>query len=470
MNEDQFATSEPNLTESERLQSLLSSYRAAKNTPVDVDAALSAMGAQQQFKQEDTVPQEIPMSVGQPAPLDSASASAIQPQVSATKNIELTAQNAAPVDKQYKDDALLAAQKQAREDEGLAMMAKSGSIIGTALAGQGHITPDKNIMELYDQYTKMAGQPVSDLLTQRQQQDEAIKRQMNLAALATEKEKSDPNSQVSQLYRNLAKGYSQATGLNIPLNAAVSASQIEKVLPGIEKYSAMLQSKEMMQDSKKTAAEQKKEIQDNKDMDKISKLLTAEIASGRSAFGVAARNKQAAMGAEALLGGGSIDPDSLDSRQLYELNRVLDRVLSQGQVTASSAAKLTPKTAKMDFAKLSEYLTGVRQGANAGTFVQSAMKTLQREKDIANQQIQATQQQLLGPYKRLKDNPGMQDTLRAAGIDPETAWDYSKKNTTQQNSNTLVTKDALKTYADKHNTTTKEAADFLRRQGYIVNE
>ena len=65
------------------------------------------------------------------------------------------------------------------------------------------------------------------------------------------------------------------------------------------------------------------------DLSKWNNDLIAEKASGRSAYGMAARTAQAIENAEALLSG-EVDPNNLDSRQVYELSKVLDRILSQG--------------------------------------------------------------------------------------------------------------------------------------------
>ena len=60
------------------------------------------------------------------------------------------------------------------------------------------------------------------------------------------------------------------------------------------------------------------------------------------------------------------DFNDLDNRQVVEVARVLDRVLSGGQATISGSEHLTPDSARQWIAKKWEFITSKRQGAGAG--------------------------------------------------------------------------------------------------------
>jgi hypothetical protein len=112
---------------------------------------------------------------------------------------------------------------------------------------------------------------------------------------------------------------------------------------------------------------------------------------------------------------GELDPNNLDNRQVTELAKVLDRILSGGSPTISGTEHLTPDTARMKIAKLLEYSTNERKGAQAGDFVKNIAHTLEREKAQANTQIQAAQKKLLGSYGDLKKkDPEKWDALMKA--------------------------------------------------------
>lgn len=258
-----------------------------------------------------------------------------------------------------------------------------------------------------DEMMKQVGLPVQEF--QMRQQQEA----------------HDPNSGISQGLRS----YMQKLGVNVSEGA--TAAQIQQVLPFVfkdieakqaqaaksqdmaerlkereseAKYrnEALKLQKQQMHDSRDQAREDKMAKTDTDRLDKMSKAITAEVASSRSAFGQAARNFQSIQNAQALLHG-EVDPNELDNRQVYELAKVLDRVLSQSGATIGGTEHLTPDTARGWLAKQMEYYTNKRQGAHAGDFIKTFAQTLDRESDIANKQMQRTQKSILSSYKDLKD-------------------------------------------------------------------
>lgn len=184
--------------------------------------------------------------------------------------------------------------------------------------------------------------------------------------------------------------------------------------------------KEQMSDRRDEMRQDKLDKQDTDRLDKASKLVTAEVASGRSAFGQAARNYQSIQNAQAMLDG-SVDPNQLDNRQVYELTRVMDRVLSQSGGTMGGAEHLTPDTARSRLSKLMEFVSNKRQGAQAGDFVKTFSSTLDRESGMAQKQMGQTQKSLLAPYKDLNDRhpDQMKAMLEQKGI-PGDVFESSK--------------------------------------------
>ena len=261
----------------------------------------------------------------------------------------------------------------------------------------------------------------------------------------------DPNSAASQMMRQQARNLGLA---NVSDN--LTAEQIGKVLPQlkaqmdkrqeVEKFNidtqnkmgekqfevdsrradratmglSMLDRRAESQANAQDKAQAKAEMKDTDRLDKLNKTLTSEVASGRSAFGVAAKKLQSIQAVKALTAGR--DPNSLDSREITEVARVLDSVLSSGQPTVAGMKKLIPESARGDIAKLAEYITNNRQAVLQGDFVKQFLKTLDREEALAGKQIQDTQSKLLGSYKDLEKKmpEKYQDVLKAQGLDKET--------------------------------------------------
>ncbi len=148
--------------------------------------------------------------------------------------------------------------------------------------------------------------------------------------------------------------------------------------------------------------------------DQLNKHLTSEIASGRTTFGIASRNVQAVQNAEALLAGEK-NLNDLDSRQVYEAVRVLDRITSQGSPTIAGTEHLDPSTVYSKAQRKLEQITNSRQGAGAGDFVKNIQHTLEREKDQANQQILETQKKLMSTSGDLqKKDPEKWESMMSA--------------------------------------------------------
>lgn len=158
---------------------------------------------------------------------------------------------------------------------------------------------------------------------------------------------------------------------------------------------------------------------DTKRFDTVNKLITSQVQSSRTPLGKAAGTVQSVQNVEALLAGES-NLDNIDSRQLAETVRVLDRVLSQGSPTVSGTEHLTPETLRMKAGNLLEKYTNKRQGAGAGDFLRNIQHTFQREKETSQKQIVDAQRGLLATYKDLaKNHKEVWDSMLIEhGLDP----------------------------------------------------
>lgn len=291
-------------------------------------------------------------------------------------------------------------------------------------------------------------------------------------------EKEDPNSPQSQGYRALAK----AMGFNI--TGTASAADIEKQFPQL----ANIYNQREAQASRKDIARENREARlqemqlryagmkdakqaqsDTKRFDDLGKKLTSELASSRTTFGIDAKTLQGVENAKGLIDG-TIDPNQLNDMQVYELAKVLDRILSQGAPTISGSSKLTPQTARGEVAKWTQYLTNKSQGAQAGSFVNVFNKTLDRESELAKNRIAQTQGKLLSTYADLKArNPDKWNSLLEQHNLPADVLD--RKMVHNQVSKTSGEKpikqdsEVIK-FAQKYNMTYDDALKLLQKRGY----
>ena len=237
-------------------------------------------------------------------------------------------------------------------------------------------------------------------------------------------QKQDPNSSYSKGLKDYFKN-----NLKMEIRGDASAAELEKIMPlAVREYEAKLERERLKQQRAEDLAYKKdKDAQDrdlkrellagksekdaekastkatdkaNADFMKMAEKLSGAKASSRSAFGKAALNKAAAERLETLVEGR--DLNSLDNRELQEVARSLDALLAQGQPTISGTHELVPSTARGDVAKLFEYISNQRQGANAGSFLKQMVKTVGREKELALKQMNEYKKELVPGYEHLE--------------------------------------------------------------------
>lgn len=237
------------------------------------------------------------------------------------------------------------------------------------------------------------------------------------------KEEDDPKSNYSKEFKAYITPMLKKLGMDTSMVDKASAKQIKELMPFTQKMYEAQETREMRKEMASERAKdraaitgirhsEKQDQADTKRLDTLNKTLESQMASSRSGFGKDANALNTIQNVKALFEGQ--DLDSLDNRQVTEVARVLDRVLSGGSPTISGTEHLTPDSARMYIAKKMEYVTNKRQGAGAGDFMKSIQHTFDREEDIAKKRIKDTSQSAVGSYLDLAErNPEAWDSMMA---------------------------------------------------------
>jgi len=220
-------------------------------------------------------------------------------------------------------------------------------------------------------------------------------------------EKEDPNSAVSQGYRDLAKS------MHFDIVGNASAADIEKQFPQManiynqqvaqaarrdiahENRLARLALMQMNQAKLKDAGIEKLKLKDEDRLLKLNEHLNSpNMGSARNALG---RNQLIINGADKIgaLISSQKNPDDLTGRQVYEIAKSLDGMLSVGAATIAGTKELKPKSIMSELAAGGEYVLNRPVGAKLGSFVRNMKDLIEREKKIAMQQNAEFKQQLL---------------------------------------------------------------------------
>jgi hypothetical protein len=214
-------------------------------------------------------------------------------------------------------------------------------------------------------------------------------------------EKEDPNSPQSKGYRALAKS------MGFEITGTASAADIEKQFPQLaniynQKNSQKARHEDLMmklaslKDSKSSANADKLKKEDEDRLIKLNQQLNSpNMGSARNALG---RNQLIINGAEKInaLINSVPNQNELTGRQVYEIAKSLDGMLSMGSPTISGTDKLLPRTIMGKMAELGEYGLNKPIGAQMGKFVKQMQHLIDREKGVAQGQNHQFSQRLLG--------------------------------------------------------------------------
>lgn len=302
------------------------------------------------------------------------------------------------------DEELKEAQKQASLNRFMANLGRAGAQLGTGIAG-ADFTPEHAAQ--FKSLEEQAGQPVTDLLQRRKSQTEKLDQQKKIYDLATEQEKTDPKSDVSLMIQGVLKKMMPELKVE-----NMSASSIEKVLPSVEKYFAAKDAREARNaliDANRSAKEEKTL---DTDFRKFGEAMTLSRLSGQAVQ----QAKAKLFAAERLEGLIKQFPDgNIPPIQTRELATSLGALLSPGAGSGTAVSQineLVPHTASGSAAKIAEWFTSNPTGSRQQAFIKLYTETVEREKDIAKNQIKQAKLEKAGSYRDLlKKDPARFEQL-----------------------------------------------------------
>ena len=163
---------------------------------------------------------------------------------------EATKQARPELDKLFTDNEMVNAQNERDRQFNLINLVQAAQQAGTAIAGAGTLKQDPNYLKDLAERTNL---PVKNLNERRKGKADLIELASKEAEFSKEKDKDDPKSVVSKLYRETLRGFS--SGIKIPDNT--SASELEKIYPSIVKLIDTRNAADMKRMTKDALNEQK---------------------------------------------------------------------------------------------------------------------------------------------------------------------------------------------------------------------
>jgi hypothetical protein len=361
-------------------------------------------------------------------------------------------------------------------------MNQADSMIGKGLASAGMaIATGKGLGNdtFYDQNMKDADQPIKDL-------------DMKMAM-----QTKDPASEQSVSLRNyIETSYGVKLNPNISMDDLKTSGMFKDVANNFEKQEDR-ESREQMRadtlaqqdkdnqlrhqdlslrrqerdDSKTSKEDAKIEAADTKRFSHVNDKLSSALASSRSPFGSAAKNWRFADNIQALADQYKGNLNDMDSRQVEEMARSLDGLLSSGVSTVAGTANLVPHTLFGKVQSASEYVQNLPKGAQQGKFLQRMLDTVEREKQQASKQMQMYQGEILGDSTDLasKYPQKFEDMMTMKGLPTDFMQQtlHKNKNKNQVLNGPQSTQDpqVLK-FAKDSNITYDHALTILKSRGY----
>lgn len=168
----------------------------------------------------------------------------------------------------------------------------------------------------------------------------------------------------------------------------------------------------MQSERYKEAGNQKISEQDEKDRDKIMKIMDVDKTSGRTgAVGKAQMNVNQAQRIKALIDQYKDDPNKMPltgPASVSELAIGLNSLLSSTGGSEESRKSLIPQSAKGKFSTLKQYFSNTPEPSEMGDFIQAAKDTLKREAETNQGQVDQYHQRInaaLGDSRYSKRHP-----------------------------------------------------------------
>lgn len=403
-----------------------------------------------QTAQPPTIP--TPMSIPKPAAAPNPTKLSPLPKApTPEKQPETEPLPAQPEEQPKQDDylELLKGEQKRRKDQDLLLnLLESGDRIGTAIAGGGHLQYEKG---KFDGLRKSNERGVEDIKEQQKfkgdQMDQELKGynvQKAKQQVMDDKAKSDPNSDISKMNRASVLDSLNRIGrkdLASQITPGMSAKQIEDIfgqynlqnmVTAHEAQQNRLEMAKMRAGEKAEGTKIKQDAADTKRLDQANKMITASVASSRGAFGKSANILRSAEAIETLVK--QQPPGQMDSRQIAEVARSLDAMLSQGSATIAGTQKLIPRSMSGDSAKIQEYIGNIPRGAGQAEFIKRMVETVVREKELARKQIKRESRKMLSSYADIaKKNPEAWNLMLQQHDLPQDVFNLDNEETNTEN-------------------------------------
>jgi hypothetical protein len=302
------------------------------------------------------------------------------------------------------DDEFKKASQQADYNQAQARLMSAVGGLSTSLANLGNIgTPIENkFKEGTDDLLKHAGDPISRLKEQREQYEQLIKNK-------DLKESRDPNSGISQSYRDFAN----LLGIKHPNNA--TAADLAKLTPLYEKYrdrqdsiQARKEAAKALYDFRIEQAKEKLETKDKEHFEKAAKYMEEDEKKLNTRTG-----KELARftgGQHAL----SIVQDYKDLNKVpeqfkRELAVALGSMISPGLVHKETIDQLDPKTLEQTLQGYVTKVTGKPYGAGGAGIVKLAIESIKKQMAVSSSVLRNESDRKLRVYKKILSEPSYKE-------------------------------------------------------------
>lgn len=283
----------------------------------------------------------------------------------------------------------------------LAGMTSAGDRLAAALS-RGAYRPSDAAAEAI---RKTADSGIQDIQQGRALIDQNMGAKLRLSDLKDKEAMRDPNSPLSAAYRSMALQLRPelAKDPNFPQMSAEAVKNLHNMVETMVRLQGI-------REAKLQAQKEEKDKEVNKRFEKLAERISGERAGSRTGMGKLSQVMRSAEQIEKVVEGR--DYNNLDSREIAELARQLDAILSGGSPTISGMKKLIPDAMSGDAAKIQEYLFSVRKSAGMGTFVKQMLDTVARERELAKNKLAEAQLKLAaGSLDLARDYPERWNTI-----------------------------------------------------------
>lgn len=321
------------------------------------------------------------------------------------KDEALSLNNLTPVTKQQQGPdflkALMDAQSQAKHNNAMTQIMQGAARIG---AGIARVPYDKSYMEGQE---ALNNAPITNVINQQKMSDAMVNSQMQKRALALGQDKDDPNSLISQTYRNIiSQNFPQIK------TDGLSATQMEQVYPPLRAFSeaqTALQTRRDIATEKAQANQQRAGDKSDQKLDAANRDFIQKVTTMR---GDKALNNQKDTirrvdNALSIINDPRYkNPNDIPQPLVNIITKDIDAIVSGGASTEAGFKEISNPTAYGKLAQGFSFLANKPTGANAAAFVKQNQNVLQDLRDKATGAIKSKYDYLdatLGPHIRPED-------------------------------------------------------------------